>query len=86
MSSRICGRPALLGKSLLVTLQNGSVVGVRLDSGVLAGTIPLGSDIVPAAAAVPFGVGRILVPLADGTLLWSTLFPTPAKVKPKETL
>jgi hypothetical protein len=67
---RICGQPVPAGAYLLVTDESGQVSVVAQADGLLAGTIPLGGGAIPAAAALKLGTGRILVPLADGTLLW----------------
>jgi outer membrane protein assembly factor BamB len=86
VASRICGEPIAYGKHLLVTQEDGRISGIRLESGEPAGVIPLGSDAIPSAGAVPFGAGRVLVPLADGTLLWHLLKPTRPASQSKETL
>jgi outer membrane protein assembly factor BamB len=84
LQSRLCGQPVALGKYLLVTEQGGRLVGLRLADGQPAGVVSLAPDQFPAGAAVPFGVGRAVVPLVDGTILWQSLRPAPRKPAPPE--
>jgi len=69
LAGHLVGRPTALGKSLLVTDDSGTITGVRVDTGKVAGVIQLEAGAIPAAAAIPFGRGGILVLLADGTLI-----------------
>ena len=66
---RIRGQPVLAGDVLLVADDSRRVTGLRLSDGkpLWSTRLPVRSG--PAAAAVPFGEDRLLVPLTDGTLL-----------------
>jgi len=66
---RIRGMPAALGDTLLVADSGRYVSGVRLGDGSVAWKAPLGVRMGPSAAPVPYGTRRMMVPLADGTLL-----------------
>lgn len=69
-AGRICGEPPLLGGDrLLVADTSGRLSALQLADGQPAWTMPLGVDVGPTAAAVPLSANRILVPLADGTLI-----------------
>jgi hypothetical protein len=72
LRGRIRGQPALDGDLLLVAEESrrstpAIVTAIRLDDGQPAWSVRVPARIGPAAAAVPFGPDRILVPLADGT-------------------
>ncbi len=69
LGGRIRGQPSLSGTTLLVADNGGEVTGVRLADGQVAWKAPLGVRCGPAAAPAPFGPDKMLVPLADGTLL-----------------
>jgi hypothetical protein len=69
LAGRICGKPVLIGSGLLVTDDSGCVTGLRPTDGQVVFRIPLDPGDIPAAAAVPIGNERILVPLVDGTLV-----------------
>lgn len=81
LKSRLCGRPIASKNVVLVTEESGHVTGLRVDSGQAAGSVSLGHGVIPAAAAVPYGKGKIVVPLADGTLLWTAIRPPAKKEK-----
>ncbi len=66
---RIRGLPVLAGDTLLVADSSPNVTGVRLSDGVVAWTVPLGMRVGAAASPVPYGDDRIMVPMADGTLV-----------------
>lgn len=83
MGGRIRGAPVLAGDVLLVAHNGREVAGVRLADGKTAWKVPLETSVGPAAAPVPFGPGKMLLPLADGTLQILSI-PTPqrADVRP----
>jgi serine/threonine protein kinase len=76
MAGRICGQPIPLNTHVMVTDETGMVTVWTVADGRLARSLTLERGAVPAAAAVPLGHRRILVPLADGTLLWHNLTAT----------
>jgi outer membrane protein assembly factor BamB len=69
-AGRLCGRPFVSGKALLVTDDDGKAIVLRLDNGQILRELQLETGAIPVAASIPFGTGRILTPLADGTLSW----------------
>ena len=75
LPGRIRGAPSLAGETLLVADNGRQVTGIRLADGKTLWKVPLEARVGPAAAPVPFGPARILLPLADGTLL---VVPVPA--------
>jgi len=75
LPGRIRGAPSLAGDMLLVADNGRQVTGIGLADGKTRWKVPLGLRVGPAAAPVPFGPARILLPLADGTLL---VVPQPA--------
>ena len=74
---RIRGDPVLVREVLLVADNSRNVAGIRLRDGQTLWKEPLRVHVGPAAAAVPYGRDKVLVPLADGTLL--VLSPKPSK-------
>ena len=82
-AGRICGRPYLADKALLVTDDDGMAFVVRLDNGQIVRELQLQAGAIPVAASIPFGTQRILTPLADGTLSWHHY--ASAKQPPPET-
>src|SRR5262249_38079979 len=66
----IVGQPDLVGDLLVGADASGQFLGLSPAPGrpVSAGYQVRGS-VVPASAPVPFGPGRLLAPLSDGTLL-----------------
>lgn len=78
LRGRIRGQPVLSGDVLLVADESRLVTAIQLADGQPAWTVGVSARIGPAAAAVPFGKDRILVPLADGTF---SVVPTPAVEK-----
>jgi hypothetical protein len=54
----------------LVTDDDGKAIVLRLDNGQILRELQLETGAIPVAASIPFGTGRILTPLADGTLSW----------------
>jgi hypothetical protein len=79
LAGRICGQPIPLGSHVMVTDETGMITVWSVADGHLARSLTLERGAVPAAAAVPLGHRRILVPLADGTLLWHNLTATGAQ-------
>jgi hypothetical protein len=77
---RIRGQPVLWDDVLLVADESRRVTAIRLADGQPAWFVRLPARIGPAAAVVPFGQDRILVPLADGTF---SVVPKPEE-KPAE--
>ena len=71
---RIQGLPTLAGDVLLVADNSRRVSGVRITDGTTLWRAPLRVRSGPSAAPAPYGRGRMLVPLVDGTLL---LVPVP---------
>ncbi|MEO8165565.1 MAG: hypothetical protein ABI619_09230, partial [Betaproteobacteria bacterium] len=69
-AGRLCGLPFVSGPGLLVTDDDGKAIVVRLDNGKIVRELQLETGAIPVAASIPFGNGRILTPLADGTLSW----------------
>lgn len=76
LGGRLCGRPFHAGRSIMVTDDSGTVSVIRLASGKITRELQLPHGAIPAAASVPFGRGRILTPLADGTLAWHNYLAT----------
>jgi len=76
LRGRMCGRPVEVRNGLLVTDYSGSLAYISAEAAELRQRFQLSADALPAAAAVPFGQGRVLVPMSDGTLLWQPLNPT----------
>jgi outer membrane protein assembly factor BamB len=66
----ILGRPQLIEDMLVVALQSGRYVGIDPNTGRPKGPgYTLRTSAAPAAAPMPFGLGRMFVPLSDGTAL-----------------
>src|SRR5262249_37338483 len=66
----IVGEPALAEDLVVVADQSGHFVG--LDPATLKAVGPghaLRGSVAPAASPLPFGKGRVLAPLSDGTAL-----------------
>lgn len=68
-AGRICGAPVSGDDVLLVTDEGRHVTGLRMSDGQAIWSTELPVQAGPAAAAVPFGDGQMLLPLRDGTLL-----------------
>ena len=77
LSGRICGRPVRFGNYLLVTDLAGGLTPIDLATGTARPRVPFFPGAIPAAASTLLGHRRILIPMADGTLLWQSLAPTP---------
>jgi outer membrane protein assembly factor BamB len=90
-AGRICGAPVAAGEQLVVTdegglITGGQITGLDAKTGDVLWRMRLGKGAVPAAAAVPIGPGRLLVPLRDGAVMQCPLPPaTPEKVAGVET-
>jgi outer membrane protein assembly factor BamB len=66
----IVGRPQMVEDILVVALQSGHYVGLDPATGEAKGPgYTLRASAAPATAPVPFGPGRMLAPLSDGTAL-----------------
>ena len=65
----ICGQPMLIDGALLIVDESGQLTAINLGDGHAKWRYALPVGAVPTAAAVPFGPGRFLVPLDDGTVL-----------------
>lgn len=65
----ICGQPTLIEGALLVVDESPRLAAIGLNDGRVKWRASLPVGTVPASAAVPFGPGRFLIPLTDGTLL-----------------
>jgi hypothetical protein len=76
MPGRIRGTPVLAGDVLLVAHNGRQVAGIRLADGKTAWKVPLEVSVGPAGSPVPYGPGKMLLPLTDGTLLVLSI-PTP---------
>ena len=68
-AGRISGSPTVSGDVLLVADGSPRVSGLRRDDGQPLWQFELGPRVGPAAAPAPLGKDKLLVPLADGTLL-----------------
>jgi hypothetical protein len=66
---RICGKPQLSGGILLVADESGRVAGLGIGDGQRRWQEILDVEASPSATPVAFGDRRMLVPMADGTLL-----------------
>ncbi|MBS0208242.1 MAG: PQQ-binding-like beta-propeller repeat protein [Planctomycetes bacterium] len=66
---RICGTPVQREQALLVADDSRRVTAVDLKSGKAIWTQRMPVQVGPDAAAVPFGVDQVLVPLTDGTMI-----------------
>jgi outer membrane protein assembly factor BamB len=66
---RICGQPQPLDDTLLVADESGHVAGIGIDDGQRRWHASLNVEANPSATPVAFGDQRMLVPIADGTLL-----------------
>ncbi|NLF72588.1 MAG: protein kinase [Candidatus Anammoximicrobium sp.] len=75
LGGRICGQPVPLPGYYMVTDESGEVTVLNAADGQRKYGLKLTPGAVPAAAAVLL-CGRILVPLADGTLLWQPVTQT----------
>ncbi len=72
--AKIVGRPQVVEDLLVVALQSGRYVGLDPASGAAQDAgYTLRASAAPAAAPVPFGPGRMLAPLSDGTALLLSL-------------
>jgi hypothetical protein len=70
----VVGRPVLAGNVLVMADQSGLFVALDPKTGKPMGPgYQLRGTVVPAAAPVPFGEGRLLAPLSDGTALLLSL-------------
>jgi outer membrane protein assembly factor BamB len=70
----IVGRPRLVEDVLVVALQSGRYIGLDPLTGKSKGTgYTLRASAAPAASPRPFGSGRLLAPLSDGTALLLSL-------------
>jgi hypothetical protein len=70
----IVGEPQLVDGQLLVADLSGQFVSLDPATGRLTGPgYTLRAHVAPAAAAVPFGEGRLFAPLTDGTVLLVSL-------------
>jgi hypothetical protein len=75
LSGRICGRPVTYGNYLLVTDLAGGLTPIDLATGDARPRVAFLPGASPAAASTLLGNRRILIPMADGTLLWQSLQP-----------
>jgi hypothetical protein len=70
----IVGQPQLIEDMVVVALQSGHCVGLDPATGEPRGPgYTLRASAAPAAAPIPFGPGRMLMPLSDGTALLLSL-------------
>lgn len=69
LAGRIAGLPTVFGELLLVADGSRRVSALRRDDGQAVWQFELGPRVGPAAAPAPLGQDKLLVPLADGTLL-----------------
>jgi outer membrane protein assembly factor BamB len=69
LPGRIVGMPSRAGNTLLVADTSRRLTGLSVDSGEKLWSEPLGVRVGPAAAAVPYGAEKVLVPLVDGSVL-----------------
>lgn len=65
----IVGEPALHGDQVVVAHQSGEYVWLDVTTGKVQATSAVGSQAIPTTGVVPFGPGRVLSPLSDGTLM-----------------
>src|SRR5262249_35820288 len=66
----IVGTPHVANGLLFVALQSGKFVALDATTGHPKGNgYHLRANVAPMAAPVPFGNGRLLAPLSDGTLM-----------------
>lgn len=66
----IIGIPNAVNGALIVALQSGKFIGLDAQTGKPKGSgNRLKAHVAPTAAPVPFGEGRVLAPLSDGTLM-----------------
>src|SRR5262249_60836477 len=64
------GVPQLVDGLLVVALQSGRFIALDPASGKPKnGGYRLNANVAPSAAPVPFGTGRLLAPLSDGTVI-----------------
>jgi hypothetical protein len=68
-AGRICGQPVLIDDGLLIADESRQLTAMDLGDGRPRWQQTLPVEAGPAAAAVPFGPDRYLVPLDDGTML-----------------
>ncbi|MBN2578157.1 MAG: protein kinase [Pirellulales bacterium] len=82
-AGRVVGLPLLAENALLVADNSRCITGISLSDGGPLWKVPLGVSSGPSAAPVPYGPGKMLVSLMDGTLL---LLPVPREPgSPAET-
>ncbi|MCS6976875.1 MAG: PQQ-binding-like beta-propeller repeat protein [Gemmatales bacterium] len=63
------GEPALHGEQVIVAHRSGDYVWLDAATGKVQATSHVGSQAIPTTGVVPFGPGRVLSPLSDGTLM-----------------
>jgi outer membrane protein assembly factor BamB len=69
MVGDIVGAPVLLDGMLIIADVSGAIVAFEPNTGRTLGGYTLRANVAPDAAPVPFGAGRLLLPLNDGTLV-----------------
>lgn len=70
----IVGQPQLIEDMLVVALQSGRYLGLDPATGEARGPgYSLRASAAPAVAPIPYGAGRMLMPLSDGTALLLSL-------------
>jgi tRNA A-37 threonylcarbamoyl transferase component Bud32 len=70
----IVGMPQLVGDRVVVADVSGRIVGLDAKTGRPGGSgYSVGDGVAPAMAPVPFGEGRLFVPLTDGNVLLLSL-------------
>jgi outer membrane protein assembly factor BamB len=65
----IVGEPQLSGNQVVVAHQSGGYVWLDGETGAPKGQAQVGSQAIPTTGVVPFGQGRVLSTLSDGTLM-----------------
>lgn len=65
----IVGEPALHGEQVIVAHRHGEYVWLDVATGKVQATSAVGSQAIPTTGVVPFGPGRVLSPLSDGTMM-----------------